>query len=126
MKIIPRAITLTSKPMSCDIGSVENAVRVIHRNDTSDLIKNDVNRNENFTIGICVHAFRYRTYDFSVRLVEWLEMNRLLGASKIYFYVYDATESIYRVLRHYTNETKFDQGSNRMATINITRLAAKH
>nr|XP_046920666.1 uncharacterized protein LOC124500617 [Dermatophagoides farinae] len=108
--IVPRAITLTSKPMSsCDdveSSSIENVVRVIHRNYTSDLIINDENRrqNQNFTIGVCVHAFRYRTYDFSVRLVEWLEMIRLLGASKIYFYVYDATESVYRVLRHYAYE----------------------
>ncbi|KAH9426202.1 hypothetical protein DERP_007142 [Dermatophagoides pteronyssinus] len=105
-RTIPRAITLTSKPMTCDLGEtpVENVVRVIHRNDTSDLIQNDVNRNQNFTIGVCVHAFRYRTYDFSVRLIEWLEMNRLLGASKIYFYIFDATESVYRVLRHYAKE----------------------
>ena len=107
-RTIPRAITLTSKPMTCDLGEtpVENVVRVIHRNDTSDLIKNDVNRNQNFTIGVCVHAFRYRTYDFSVRLIEWLEMNRLLGVSKIYFYIFDATESVYRVLRHYAKEVK--------------------
>ena len=26
------------------------------------------------SIGICVQAFRFRTYDVSVRLVEWLEM----------------------------------------------------
>lgn len=56
------------------------------------------------SIGICVQAFRFGTYDMSVRLVEWLEWVRMMGADQVYFYVYSATENMLKVLLHYEKE----------------------
>ena len=56
------------------------------------------------SIGVCVKAMRYKTYDVSVRLVEWLEMIRVMGGDKVYLYAFDATESVYRVLDHYVKD----------------------
>ena len=79
------------------------------------------------SIGVCVQAFRFGkalnwlyvvstlffyknttrftgTYDVSVRLVEWLEMVRIMGAEKVFFYLYGATGNMIRVLNHYVKE----------------------
>ena len=79
------------------------------------------------SIGVCVQAFRFGTYDVrfvvslphgngvcvylhccivlcSVRLVEWLEMIKILGADQVYFYVYGATGNMLKVLKHYEKE----------------------
>ena len=56
------------------------------------------------SIGVCVQAFRFGTYDVSVRLVEWLEMVKLMGADKVYFYLLSATSNIMKVIRHYMDE----------------------
>ena len=39
--------------------------------------------------------------DISLRLVEWIELIHLLGASKIYFYLLNVTENTLRVLHYY-------------------------
>lgn len=47
------------------------------------------------------------TWDFSVRLVEWLEMVKLLGGEKVYFYILGAQSSVMKVLNYYTREVGF-------------------
>lgn len=78
------------------------------------------------SIGICVKALGYggevkvksfaqtftRTFcrlvtrQASVRLVEWLEMVRLMGANKVYLYVYAMSESVRQVLEHYQTDVR--------------------
>ena len=42
-----------------------------------------------------------------MRLVEWLEMVKLMGADQVYFYVFGATEGMMKVLRHYEAQVVF-------------------
>ena len=79
-------------------------LRVIHNH------KRESHFHSTSSIGVCVQAFRFGTYDVSVRLVEWIEMMRLLGVDKIYFYVYSVNENINKVLSHYQHEVR-DHGS---------------
>lgn len=92
---IPEAVSL-SLVENCTQQAPSNVLRVIYNQ-----------RNTNHTkpsIGICVQALRFGALDFSVRLVEWLEMIKIMRADKVYFYVMDSTESMFQVLRHYAKE----------------------
>jgi len=95
---IPEAISI--QPINdCNLigDSPTNVLRVINnRRDVQQLIRP--------SIGLCVQAFRFRTYDVSVRLVEWLEMVKMMGGDKVYFYVYGAVPSMMQVLQHYQKE----------------------
>ncbi|KAJ6219222.1 hypothetical protein RDWZM_005034 [Blomia tropicalis] len=94
---IPQVISLQTTDNCRKIGyNPGNVLRVIY-----NLPKK---RFKKQSIGICVQAFRFSTYDVSVRLVEWLEMVKILGADQVYFYVYGATENMMKVLRHYKKE----------------------
>lgn len=73
--------------------SPSNVMRVMHNQ-----------RDSNYwtpSIGICVQAMRFSTYDISVRLVEWLEMVKLMGADQVYFYVFGAADNVVKVMNHY-------------------------
>ena len=103
---IPQAISLLTIGKCDKINEMpSNVLRVIHNvpNSKQQAAKTN-NQITKSSIGICVQAFRFGTYDVSVRLVEWLEMVRLLGADKVYFYVYGATQNMMKVLRHYSKE----------------------
>lgn len=50
---------------------------------------------------VCVKSLDFPYEDISSRLVEWIELLGLLGASKIYFYQLALHENVSRVLRHY-------------------------
>ncbi len=56
------------------------------------------------SIGVCVQALRFGNLEYSVRMVEWLEMVRILGADKVYLYVHDVSRHLQKVLRHYQQE----------------------
>lgn len=86
-----------------------NVLRVIHNTPVPPAPAPQKATLKKPSIGVCVQAFRFGTYDVSVRLVEWLEMVKLLGADKVYFYVYGATESMMKVLRHYEKEVSWAQ-----------------
>jgi hypothetical protein len=51
-----------------------------------------------------VQAFRFGTIDLSVRLIEWLEILKILGADKIYFYKLNAHENMEKVLDFYSKQ----------------------
>ncbi|EDW07228.2 uncharacterized protein LOC6584255 [Drosophila mojavensis] len=51
--------------------------------------------------GVCVKAFDFPYVDLSARLIEWFELQRLLGASRIYAYIYDVHPAVQRVLDYY-------------------------
>ncbi|XP_045115112.1 uncharacterized protein LOC123506833 [Portunus trituberculatus] len=53
---------------------------------------------------VCGPALFYYHEDFSLRLVEWLELLRAQGFSQVFLYVTDVHPNINKVLRHYTQE----------------------
>lgn len=93
---IPQAVSLQAYG-HCDYVEQEpsNVLRVIYK----PILKKTSN-----SIGICVKSLKLGTYDVSVRLVEWLEMVRIFGAEKVYFYIYGVPDNIQRVLDHYSLE----------------------
>lgn len=95
---IPQAVSLQAYG-HCDYVEQEpsNVLRVIYK----PSLKNTTN-----SIGICVKSLKLSTYDVSVRLIEWLEMVRIFGAEKVYFYVYGVTDNLQRVIEHYAAEVK--------------------
>ena len=66
---VPAAVSLQTAG-NCDAidDQPTNVLRVIHNQPKEKPAAGKAN------IGVCVQAFRFKTYDFSVRLVEWLEM----------------------------------------------------
>lgn len=50
---------------------------------------------------VCVKGLDFLYDDLSVRLVEWIELLRALGADKIFFYQLQVHPNISKVLRHY-------------------------
>ncbi|XP_054165998.1 uncharacterized protein LOC128963508 [Oppia nitens] len=53
--------------------------------------------------GVCVRALYYYNIDFSVRLIEWLELQKILGANKVYLYAFTTNNYMDKVLNYYTN-----------------------
>jgi hypothetical protein len=89
--LVPKAISLISTN-SCHI-ELDHNLRVIYN---KPAVKKQ--------FGVCVQAFRFATFDFSVRLIEWLEILKILGADKIYFYKFGAHENMEKVLDFYTKQ----------------------
>ncbi|XP_049871796.1 uncharacterized protein LOC126370817 [Pectinophora gossypiella] len=50
---------------------------------------------------VCVKELDFLKKDISVRLVEWIELVRLLGAHKIFFYKLQVHRNIFMVLKYY-------------------------
>ena len=53
---------------------------------------------------VCGPALYYYHNDFSARLIEWLELLRAQGFSKVFLYATDVHPNIAKVLHHYTQE----------------------
>lgn len=95
---IPQAVSLQAYG-HCDFVEPEpsNVLRVIYNK--------KLQRPKNSTsIGICIKSLKLKTYDVSVRFVEWLEMVRLFGAEKVYIYVFGVPNSLWKILEHYSAE----------------------
>jgi len=90
-ELIPKAIALITKN-SCDI-QLDNYLRVIY--------EKPVMRKQ---FGVCVKAMRYGTVDFSVRLIEWLELLKILGADQVFLYSYSAHKNMEKVLKYYSEQ----------------------
>ena len=96
--LVPQAVSLQSTD---DCKQMEtNVLRVIYEPKSS---KNQLTVKKP-SIGVCVKAFRYGAFDISIRLIEWLEMVRILGGEKVHFYVLGATEQVRRLLKHYQQD----------------------
>lgn len=50
---------------------------------------------------VCVKGLDFATQDLSVRLVEWLELLKILGANKVFLYELEIHPNISKVLDHY-------------------------
>lgn len=53
---------------------------------------------------VCVKGLDFLHEDLSVRLVEWIELLRLLGANKIFLYELEIHPNISKVLQHYQQD----------------------
>ncbi|XP_063851767.1 uncharacterized protein LOC135095057 [Scylla paramamosain] len=91
---VPESVSLVEG--RCD--QPTNNLRVIHNLPTGD-------RKADFAV--CVKGMKFFK-DESVRLVEWLELNFLLGADKIYLYEIETHPNISKVLKHYESRGKID------------------
>ncbi|KAH8246073.1 hypothetical protein KR026_004616 [Drosophila bipectinata] len=113
MTLLPRTVSLVAN--ECDRAS--NSLRINKQEKQSDPPKkpasqedvvagNATSTNQTLTrvplnFGVCVKGFDFPYVDLSERLIEWFEMQRILGASKIYAYMYDVHPAVQRVLDYY-------------------------
>ncbi|XP_061722889.1 uncharacterized protein LOC133529227 [Cydia pomonella] len=84
----PAAVSLVEKP--CDRAT--NCLRV-HFDEPPDRAQKE--------FAVCVKGLDFRHEDLSVRLVEWIELVRLLGADKVFFYELQVHPNISKVLAYY-------------------------
>ncbi|XP_062139734.1 uncharacterized protein LOC133848257 [Drosophila sulfurigaster albostrigata] len=97
---IPRTVSLSSS--SCE--SATNSLR-IHYENSANLTARPGTTNETssrpFSFGVCLKGFDFPYADLSERIIEWFELHRLMGATKIYAYMYDVHPAVQRVLDYY-------------------------
>ncbi|ELU03800.1 hypothetical protein CAPTEDRAFT_217881 [Capitella teleta] len=68
-----------------------------------DVIDNSAMKPEvNFTV--CLHKALFLKYNNSNELVEWIEMNRILGAQRFLIYNFTGGSALTPFLQHYVNE----------------------
>ncbi|XP_047999688.1 uncharacterized protein LOC125236803 [Leguminivora glycinivorella] len=84
----PAAVSLVEKP--CDRAT--NCLRV-HFDEPPDRAQKE--------FAVCVKGLDFQHEDLSVRLVEWIELLRLLGADKVFFYELQVHPNISKVLAYY-------------------------
>jgi len=53
---------------------------------------------------VCVKGLDFPDDDISVRLAEWLELLRELGADKVFLYTLDVHANVTKILKHYSDE----------------------
>ena len=77
-----------------------NALTVIHNAPHPERDSNASKRR----VGVCVKALETPFNDMSVRLTEWLEAVRSLGADKVFVYWMSLHPNVTKVLAHYERE----------------------
>lgn len=85
----PFAVSLVEAPCA----NATNALRVVNNKTT-----------QKKRFAVCVKGLDYPHDDVSVRLVEWLEINRALGADKVFFYYFTIHPNITKTLKHYERQ----------------------
>jgi hypothetical protein len=90
-EFIPRAIAITTKE-SCHV-KLDNALRVIYDKPVAQK-----------QFGVCVKDLRFGTVDMSVRLIEWLELLKILGADKVFLYSLKVHKNMNKVLDYYIDQ----------------------
>ncbi|UYV64538.1 hypothetical protein LAZ67_3001139 [Cordylochernes scorpioides] len=88
--LVPSSVSLVAK--KCD--QPTNNLRVIHN---VPPVKKD--------FAVCVKGLDFLHDDLSVRLVEWLELLRLLGADKVFLYELEVHPNISKVLQYYQKDS---------------------
>lgn len=86
---IPGSVSLVEG--ECDLS--KNNLRVIY---------NQPEEKEDFAV--CVKGLDFLNEDVSVRLVEWIELNHILGAAKIFIYILDVHPNVSKVLDYYERQ----------------------
>ena len=86
--MVPRAVSL---PTTSDYPKkAHNSLRVIYEKPNKT--------RESFAV--CHNPLRY-SRDLSLRLIEWLELLRILGVSKVFIYSMSIHKNMERVLNYY-------------------------
>ena len=87
--LVPRAVSLISTD-DCP-KKAHNSLRVIYEkpNKTKE------------SFAVCHKALRFSVNDLSLRLIEWLELLRILGVSKVFLYSLGVPHNVERVLNYY-------------------------
>lgn len=88
--LVPASVSLVENP--CDRAT--NNLRVHYDPPAPGKARGD--------FAVCVKGLDFLHEDLSVRLVEWIELVRLLGAEKVYFYELQVHPNITKVLDYYT------------------------
>lgn len=97
---VPRIKGLPKNLVPSSVTIVENKCEKFTNN--LKVINNRPVRRERFAV--CVKGLDFLYEDLSVRLVEWLELLRLLGASKVFLYDLEVHPNITKVLNYYKND----------------------
>lgn len=97
---VPRIKGLPKNLVPSSITIVENKCEKFTNN--LKVINNRPVKREKFAV--CVKGLDFLYEDLSVRLVEWLELLRLLGASKIFLYDLEVHPNISKVLNYYKKD----------------------
>ncbi|XP_066941202.1 uncharacterized protein [Macrobrachium rosenbergii] len=90
-RMVPQAVSVVEKP--CDMAKTNLKV---------NNILPPSGQKEGFAV--CVKGMSYPFTDYSVRLIEWLELLFILGADKVFFYDYDMHPNISKVLSYYEEQ----------------------
>ncbi|XP_050330064.1 uncharacterized protein LOC126759372 [Bactrocera neohumeralis] len=90
--VAPRAVSLVMN--TCDRAT--NILRVLYERPAGNETQHG--------FAICLKGLDYPNADMGPRLVEWLEMQRLLGARKVITYKLVLHPNLERVLEHYVEE----------------------
>lgn len=85
--LVPHEVSLAGGP--CDAAT--NNLQIIRNYPESD---------KKGQIAICVKALNFQD-DITMKLVEWMEVIKLLGADKVFFYVVSVHENVMKALRFY-------------------------
>ncbi|KAH8269898.1 hypothetical protein KR044_007152 [Drosophila immigrans] len=99
---VPRVVSLVTS--SCEHAT--NSLRIhynrpVNATPSPGSATNDTANERPLSFGVCVKGFDFPYVDLSERLIEWFELHRLLGASRIYAYMYDVHPAVQRVLDYY-------------------------
>jgi hypothetical protein len=106
--------------ITCNIPRIEGIINTIAP-DSVSLVDNECNKATNNLkvnnirpqkkedFAVCVKALDFLHEDLSVRLVEWIELLRILGAKKIFIYELEAHPNITKVLNYYQSENVVDR-----------------
>ena len=78
-----------------------NNLRVIY----NKLPEDETDRKE---FAVCVKGLDFPNDDLSVRLIEWIELLRILGADKIFFYNLEVHPNVTKVLNYYEDKSYID------------------
>ena len=78
-----------------------NNLRVIY----NKLPEDETDKKE---FAVCVKGLDFPNDDLSVRLIEWIELLRILGADKIFFYNLEVHPNVTKVLNYYEDKSYID------------------
>ncbi|XP_042855850.1 uncharacterized protein LOC122242592 isoform X2 [Penaeus japonicus] len=87
-QLVPESVSMVEKP--CDTSTTN--LRVVNNRPSRGQVKD---------FAVCVKGLDLPSANFTVRVIEWLEMLSLLGADKVFMYDLHVHPNITKVLKYY-------------------------